>query len=224
MDSSFLSKLILHVIGEYLFDPIAPFGQLHLLQSIAHFVFKSVFSFGASTISYDPIRELLDATRLNVDNIALNLMLIKNEPSFLKLLALDYRHQTVSLGLQNVVKHASLKLVPVDFLVLVLFILVENARTAEEARYVLVDFLLAGLHRRRFQIGDVGSLVELSALLVQPKVALTFRLLKDEPIMLFRREHVCASQLIINIDYLIFPLSWLRCIRQNMLKLRMVMF
>ena len=224
MDSSFLSKLILHVIGEYLFDPIAPFGQLHLLQSIAHFVLKSVFSFGASTISYDPIGELFDATRLNVDNIALNLMLIKYEPSFLKLLALDYRHQTVSLGLQNVVKKTSLKLIPVGFLVLVLFILMENARTTEEARDVLVDFLFAGLHRGRFQIGDVGSLVELSALLVQPKVALAFRLLKDEPIMLFLGEHVCASELIINIDYLIFPLFWLRCIRQNMLKLRMVMF
>lgn len=101
-------------------------------------------------------------------------MLIKYKPSFLKLLALDYRHQTVSLGLKNIVKETSLKLIPVDFLVLVLFILMENARTTEEARYVLVYFLLAGLHRGRFQIGNVGSLVELSALLVQPKVALAF--------------------------------------------------
>jgi len=93
-------------------------------------------------------------------------MLIKYEPSFLKLLAFDYRDQTISLGLQNVVKKTPLKLIPVGSLVLVLFILMENARTTEEARDVLVDFLLAGLHRGRFQIGDVGSLVELSALLV----------------------------------------------------------
>ena len=62
------------------------------------------------------------------------------------MLALDYRHQTVSLGLQNVVKETSLILIPVGFLVPFLFILMENARTPEEARDVLVDFLLAGLH------------------------------------------------------------------------------
>ena len=173
MNRSFLSKLILHVVGEYLFDPITPFGQLHFLQSIAHFVLKGVFSFGASTISYDPIGELLDATRLNVDYIALNLMVIEYQSRLLKLLALDYRDQTVSLGLQNVVKETALELIPVDFFVL-LFFLMENARTAEEARDVLVDFLLSGLHRGRFQIGDVGCLVKLSALLVQPKVAFTF--------------------------------------------------
>ena len=106
-------------------------------------------------------------------------MLIQDKPSFLKLLALDHRDQVVALGLQNVVQQNSVELIVVNFFGRLMWMLmvVDGARTAEEAGDVLVNLLFSSLHRGGFEVWNVGSFVKLGSLLMQPKVALALRLL-----------------------------------------------
>ena len=76
MNGSFLSKLVHFVVGKYFVDPIAPFGHLHFFESVVHLILESFLGFGASTVSYDPIGKLLNATGLDVYDIAVETMLV----------------------------------------------------------------------------------------------------------------------------------------------------
>lgn len=76
MNGSFLSKLVLFVVGKYFVDPFAPFGHFHFFKSVVHFELKAIFGFGANTVSYDSVRELLYTTGLDVYNVAVETMLV----------------------------------------------------------------------------------------------------------------------------------------------------